>query len=118
MCCTLPTAPALSVFPSMIEASISFVPALVKTEPRPALKCGSSSSTRTAASVASRLDPPRFRIRNQQSTPAPARLDIRALFPVSFAALNRSGAAVNRESNFLCFHVWIRHSAEFPTPQH
>ena len=62
MCFRLPTAPALSVLPSMMDASISFVPALVKTEPRPALKRGSSSSTRTAASVASRLDPPRLRI--------------------------------------------------------
>src|SRR5205814_367205 len=42
----------------MIAASISFVPALVKYEPLPALKCGSSSSTRTAASTASRLEPP------------------------------------------------------------
>src|SRR5436190_590497 len=57
-CSSSATAPAAKVFPSMIAASISFVPALVKYEPLPALKCGSSSSTRTAASTASRLEPP------------------------------------------------------------
>src|SRR5438045_2371876 len=28
-------------------------------------------------------------------------------FRCDLTALNRSGAAVNRESNFLCFHIWI-----------
>ena len=40
------TAPALSVLPSMIEASSSFVPALVRTAPLPALKRGESSRMR------------------------------------------------------------------------
>jgi len=36
MCFNEATAPAASVFPSMMDASISFVPALVNTEPLPA----------------------------------------------------------------------------------
>ena len=42
----------------MIEASISTVPSRVRTEPWPALKRGSSSSTRTAPSTASSAEPP------------------------------------------------------------
>ena len=53
------TAPALRVAPSMIEASSSLRPSAVNTAPRPALNSGSSSSTRIAASTASRLEPPR-----------------------------------------------------------
>jgi len=41
------TAPHLLVLPSMIQASISTVPSLVKTDPLPALKCGLFSSSRT-----------------------------------------------------------------------
>ena len=41
------TAPQRFVFPSMIQASISTVPSLVKTDPLPALKCGWSSNSRT-----------------------------------------------------------------------
>src|SRR5262249_17461297 len=40
-----------------------------------------------------------------------------AIFPLLFrchaAALNRSGAAVNHESNSFCFHVWIVFGALF-----
>jgi hypothetical protein len=50
---TAATAPARSVAPSMIEASISISPALLNEEPRPALKSGESSSTTTAAATAS-----------------------------------------------------------------
>jgi hypothetical protein len=41
------TAPQCRVAPSMTQASISTVPAEVSTEPRPALKCGQSSSSLT-----------------------------------------------------------------------
>lgn len=41
------TAPHLFVFPSIIEASISTVPCVVKTDPLPALKSGWFSSSRT-----------------------------------------------------------------------
>lgn len=41
------TAPHLFVFPSMMQASISTVPAFVKTDPLPALKFGLFSSSRT-----------------------------------------------------------------------
>ena len=47
------TAPARRSRPSMIAASSSMQPLAVNTLPRPALKHGSSSSTRTAASTAS-----------------------------------------------------------------
>ena len=47
------TAPALSVAPSISEASSSFFPSWVKTAPLPALKWGSSSSTVIAAVTAS-----------------------------------------------------------------
>ena len=52
------TAPAFRLEPSMMEASSSFLPSEVKTAPRPALKSGSSSRTWTAASTASRAEPP------------------------------------------------------------
>ena len=45
------TDPALSVAPSMIAASSSWVASAVKTAPRPALKSGSSSSAQTAAAT-------------------------------------------------------------------
>ena len=51
------TAPHARRSPSMIDASISTVPASVRTEPRPALKRGWSSSARTAASTASSARP-------------------------------------------------------------
>ena len=51
--CTAATAPAASVFPSMIAASISTLPRLLRVEPVPALKSGLSSRTTTAASAAS-----------------------------------------------------------------
>lgn len=41
------TAPHFIVIPSMIQASISTVPLLVKTDPLPALKHGMFSSSRT-----------------------------------------------------------------------
>lgn len=41
------TAPHCLVFPSMIQASISTVPSVVKTDPLPALKCGWFSSSFT-----------------------------------------------------------------------
>lgn len=41
------TAPHFIVLPSMIQASISIVPLLVKTDPLPALKYGMFSSSRT-----------------------------------------------------------------------
>ena len=62
MVVTPATAPASLVLPSMIEASSSFLPSLVKTAPLPALKSGSSSNTLTVASTASTLVPPLARI--------------------------------------------------------
>jgi len=47
--------------PSITEASISCVPAAVKTLPRPALNNGSSSSAATALVAASRALPPAAR---------------------------------------------------------
>lgn len=41
------TAPQFFVFPSIIQASISIVPLLVRTDPLPALKFGWFSSSRT-----------------------------------------------------------------------
>jgi len=52
------TAPALSVFPSIMEASIWICLLMVKVEPSPALKVGLSSMVFTAASTASRAVPP------------------------------------------------------------
>ena len=52
------TDPAQRLVPSMIAASCSTVPSCVKTAPRPALKLGSSSRSRTAASTASSALPP------------------------------------------------------------
>src|SRR5215467_835202 len=59
----------------MIDASISIVPSRVSTEPRPALKRGSSSSVRTALSTASSAEPPPTSTRQPASTAActPAR---------------------------------------------
>ncbi len=56
-CRTPVTAPALSVCPSMIEASSSITPSWLNTAPRPALNRGESSRTRTAAATASTLVP-------------------------------------------------------------
>jgi hypothetical protein len=56
------TAPAFRVAPSMMAASSSFLPSAVKTAPRPALKSGSSSRMRMAASTASSDEPPCARI--------------------------------------------------------
>jgi hypothetical protein len=50
----------------MMEESSSFVPALVKTAPLPALKSGESSMSVMAATTASRQPPPFC------STPKPA----------------------------------------------
>src|SRR5213075_2702660 len=47
--------PAANVFPSMIEASSSFLPSAVKTAPFPALNNGESSRMRIAISTASML---------------------------------------------------------------
>src|SRR3989442_1496357 len=55
---TAPTAPQPRRSPSMIEASISTVPASVRTAPRPALERSSSSRLRTAPSTASSARPP------------------------------------------------------------
>src|SRR5712691_4910816 len=55
---TAPTAPFRRELPSMMEASVSTVPAVVSTEPYPALNRGWSSSARTAASTASSAVPP------------------------------------------------------------
>lgn len=41
------TAPHFFEFPSMMQASISTVPLVVRTDPLPALKCGQFSSSRT-----------------------------------------------------------------------
>ena len=41
------TAPQLFVFPSMMQASISTVPLVVRTDPLPALKCGEFSNPHT-----------------------------------------------------------------------
>jgi len=45
--------------------------------------------------------------RNQHSAPLKACSIFTLFFRCHLAALNRSGASVNRESNFLCFHFWI-----------
>src|SRR6056297_466429 len=55
---TAATAPALSVAPSITEASSSFSPSALNTAPLPALKNGESSRMFTAACTASRLVPP------------------------------------------------------------
>ncbi|MNY39814.1 hypothetical protein D3C86_1745180 [compost metagenome] len=52
------TEPAIKFFPSIIDASISFLPSLVNTAPFPALNNGESSIIFTAASTASMLFPP------------------------------------------------------------
>ncbi len=52
-------APALSVLPSMIEASIWICLFMVSVEPIPALKTGLSSMLLTAVSTASNAVPPR-----------------------------------------------------------
>ena len=52
------TAPAFNVFPSIIEASISWVSSAVKTAPFPALNKCESSKTTTAFSTASIAVPP------------------------------------------------------------
>ncbi len=59
---TVHTAPAARVAPSMIEASSSCSPVSVNAAPWPALKCGLSSITTTAACTASSADPPARRI--------------------------------------------------------
>ena len=56
------TAPALSVLPHIIEASISLIFLLEKTDPFPALNSGEFSRTIIDFSTASRLDPPLFKI--------------------------------------------------------
>ena len=53
-------APAANVAPSMIEASSSWMPFSFSAAPCPALKCGLSSMTTTAASTASGAVPPAF----------------------------------------------------------
>src|SRR5262245_24269204 len=67
---TAATAPESRRSPSMIDASISMAPALFRTEPRPALKRGRSSSVRTADSTASSARPPALRIRHPASAAA------------------------------------------------
>ncbi len=57
-----PTAPAFPVAPSMIDASNSFLPSWVKTDPLPALNKGESSMLRMAASTASTAEWPFFNI--------------------------------------------------------
>ena len=52
------TAPEFSVFPSMIEASILFLPSLSKTEPLPALNKGEFSSIVIVCCTASNEVPP------------------------------------------------------------
>ncbi len=52
------TEPAISVDPSMIDASSSIRPALLNTAPLPALNNGESSITTIAAITASMLLPP------------------------------------------------------------
>ena len=54
-----PHAPAVSVLPSMIKASVSTVPADVRTEPSPALNVGLFSRSTTAAVTASTTLSPR-----------------------------------------------------------
>ena len=56
------TAPALSVFPHIIEASISFFFLLEKTDPFPALNSGEFSRTMMDFSTASILVPLFFKI--------------------------------------------------------
>ena len=81
------TAPAARVRPSMIAASSSFVPSQVNTAPRPALKCGSSSSTWIVASTASTALPP------AASTFSPA---ANACFSAARIALSCSGVSLSR----------------------
>jgi len=62
MSCRSPAAPAWRVLPSIIDASISMRLSIVSAEPVPALKVGLSSMVLTAASTASRAEPPCFRM--------------------------------------------------------
>jgi len=55
-----PVAPAMSVLPSIMLASISMRLSMVRVEPSPALNTGLSSMERTAVSTASRAEPPVF----------------------------------------------------------
>ncbi len=57
-CFAAASAPAASVRPSMIAASSSWPSSALKTAPWPALNSGESSITTTAASTASRAEPP------------------------------------------------------------
>ena len=56
--CTAATEPAINVFPSMIEASISWLPSLANTDPLPALKRMLFSNDTVAAITASSAEPP------------------------------------------------------------
>ena len=106
-CLTPPTDPAFNVFPSMMAASISCVPALVKTAPLPALKSGSSSITphrgdhriqaRTAISAKSRCPASRARCK-------PARIS-RSISGRHFAPAR--SCPRRRESPIRSFHLSV-----------
>ena len=87
MCRAPEMAPAARSDPSMIEASSSCTPSVFSAAPWPALKCGESSSTTTAASTASRARPP------LRSTVQPAR---RACASTSSASAHSTSSKSDR----------------------